>query len=188
MRILVCFLIFGITLDGWAAHPPLLPAPQQVAWTGKSVAIKGMINVVAHSPGSESVADSIQHFIKMVGGRSVQLTSQSASKSAFVITVMLDTDLPALRQNQEGYQLLVSPTQIELKAQTTTGLFWGYRTLQQLTDVESKSIAGCTIVDFPAFPIRGSCTMWVVVLFRLKRSNGTSIGFPIIKSIRFTGT
>ncbi|GAB4018992.1 family 20 glycosylhydrolase [Spirosoma migulaei] len=156
MRNLVCFLILLKTLDCLATHPPLLPAPQQVVWTEKSVGVKGVVSILAQSPGSAAVADSIRDFLKTVGGASVRLTSQALpAKGALVITVSLENELPALRQNQEGYQLLVSPGRIDLKALTATGLFWGYRTLQQLTDVKRKSIAGCTIIDFPAFPIRG---------------------------------
>ncbi|GAB3501896.1 family 20 glycosylhydrolase [Spirosoma knui] len=43
-----------------------------------------------------------------------------------------------------------------MSAATEQGLFWGYRTLQQLLQTKPQSsLAGCEIVDSPAFPIRG---------------------------------
>ncbi|WP_425291088.1 family 20 glycosylhydrolase [Spirosoma linguale] len=155
MRQLIFFLVLIQSLNGLAAHPPLLPAPRQVTWLGQSAGLRGSIAVVADSLGSESVADSVRQFIKTVGGADVRLASSSATSGGMVISIALDPHLPTLRQNREGYLLMVSPTRITLKALTATGLFWGYRTLQQLTDSKTRSIAGCTIVDFPAFPIRG---------------------------------
>ncbi len=54
----------------------------------------------------------------------------------------------------EGYQLIISPKGITVKAQTEQGMLWGIQTLQQLK-VQGKPLACGTITDTPAYPMRG---------------------------------
>ena len=54
----------------------------------------------------------------------------------------------------EGYQLIISPKGVTVKAQTEQGVLWGIQTLQQLK-VQGKPLACGTITDTPAYPMRG---------------------------------
>lgn len=54
----------------------------------------------------------------------------------------------------EGYQLIISPRGITVKAQTEQAILWGIQTLQQLK-VQGKPLACGTITDTPAYPMRG---------------------------------
>ena len=54
----------------------------------------------------------------------------------------------------EGYQLIVTPKGITVKAQTEQAILWGIQTLQQLM-VQGKPLACGTITDTPAYPMRG---------------------------------
>lgn len=55
----------------------------------------------------------------------------------------------------EGYQLIISPKGVTVKAQTEQGVLWGIQTLQQLK-VQGKPLACGTITDKPAYSIRGA--------------------------------
>ena len=54
----------------------------------------------------------------------------------------------------EGYQLIVTPKGVSIKAQTEQGILWGIQTLQQLK-FQGKTLACGTITDTPAYPMRG---------------------------------
>ncbi len=57
----------------------------------------------------------------------------------------------------EAYQLSVTPKKVTIKATTTTGVYRAKQTLNQLIDSRNKksSIPSCEITDWPAFRIRG---------------------------------
>lgn len=64
----------------------------------------------------------------------------------------------------EGYSLLVSPTEIRLTAKTAKGIFYGLQTLLQLLPLSidksggqfvSIPVKACTIIDYPRFGWRG---------------------------------
>jgi hypothetical protein len=74
-----------------------------------------------------------------------------------VVTGMV-THLSGVGANwEEAYRLKVTSDSIVLQAETAAGLFRGQQTLNQLTTtVDGKQfVAGCTIIDWPAFQIRG---------------------------------
>ena len=56
----------------------------------------------------------------------------------------------------EGYQLIVTPKGVKIKAVTEAGAFYARQTLSQMTrDNFVKEIQCCKIVDAPRFPYRG---------------------------------
>ena len=56
----------------------------------------------------------------------------------------------------EGYQLIVTPKGVKIKAVTEAGAFYARQTLSQMTrDNSVKEIQCCKIVDAPRFPYRG---------------------------------
>lgn len=154
--ICLLLLLFSLILSALAGHPPLLPAPQQIRWTNHTFPIKGTIGIAINAPGSRSVADSIKHWLDRFPGISVRQLPQPGNRSTTKrIDLRLDPN-GMFRDRPEGYSLIVSASSIQLSAATEQGLFWGYRTLQQLVQTKPQPfLAGCQIVDFPAFPIRG---------------------------------
>ena len=63
----------------------------------------------------------------------------------------------AIINQDEAYMLKVNSDSVVLTATTKMGLFRGRQTLRQLTFVKNgvEFIAGCSIVDWPAFRVRG---------------------------------
>jgi hypothetical protein len=67
-------------------------------------------------------------------------------------------NIPEVAANkEEGYVLKINADSAVLIATTRTGLYRGLQTVRQLTfeDNGEQFVAGCTIVDWPAFKIRG---------------------------------
>lgn len=137
-----------------AAPPALLPAPRQVTWTGEAFSLQGTIRVWTNDVQGFAVADSVASFLKQNGAQAKRSQPNEPNNGA---RVQLRLEPNGLFKNKpEGYSLTVANRQIVLTAATEQGLFWAYRTLQQLVPTESvRSLAGCRITDYPAFPVRG---------------------------------
>ncbi|UOG77444.1 beta-N-acetylhexosaminidase (plasmid) [Hymenobacter tibetensis] len=146
-------LLLGLT-PTLAAPPALIPAPRQLCWTTEAFALRGRIQVSTTAETTTALADSIVAFVRQQGAQA-ERTPANNEPSSSVIQLALE---PAgqFHQQPEGYSLTVSKRGIQLTAATEQGLFWGYRTLQQLLQTRpTLSFAGCRITDYPAFPIRG---------------------------------
>lgn len=90
-------------------------------------------------------------FIMNAGGEIVEHSSS-------VIEVELVPSIDEARLNRdEAYRLSVSNKRIKIEAVTEQGVYWAMQTLRQLEQKKGKrsSVAGCEIVDWPAFRIRG---------------------------------
>ncbi len=70
----------------------------------------------------------------------------------------LVTDIPQVEFNRdEAYKLKVFPDSVILEATTETGIFRGLQTIKQLVFEKNgkRYLKGCSIVDWPAFAVRG---------------------------------
>ncbi|MCE4563085.1 family 20 glycosylhydrolase [Maribellus sp. CM-23] len=87
---------------------------------------------------------------------STQLFDMADSSNCFVQRIV--SNIPDAQLNcDEAYRLKVSADSVILEATTETGLFRGQQTIKQLAYEKSgkRYLKGCTIVDWPAFRIRG---------------------------------
>ncbi len=87
---------------------------------------------------------------------STQSFDMADSSSRFVQRIV--SDIPDVQLNgDEAYRLQVSADSVVLEATTETGLFRGQQTIKQLAYEKNgkRYLKGCTIVDWPAFAIRG---------------------------------
>ncbi len=78
------------------------------------------------------------------------------SNSAFVQRLVRQIKAVPFNE-EEAYKLSISADSVILEATTKTGLFRGLQTVKQLTfESDGKRyLQGCTIIDWPAFQIRG---------------------------------
>lgn len=146
----ILFILVSLYAGIWAAQavdiPPLLPCPQKVVWTGEefllgetSVSLKGNKSFI----GRKLLAD-------------YSLRDNPSSRRTLSINIV--ENLPGIPMNQdEAYTLRVSSEEIQIEAVTETGAYRAIQTLRQLTAKRdgSLSVAGCEIIDWPAFRIRG---------------------------------
>lgn len=124
---------------------PLLPVPQQCRMTDCSFALgKTRLSTSVLRPEWEA-------FVVNGGG-------EVAENASSLISVELVPAIGEARLNQhEAYRLRVSAREIKVEATTEQGVYWALQTLRQLERKKGKKtrIAGCEIVDWPAFRVRG---------------------------------
>lgn len=123
----------------------LLPKPQLYKDTGKNFTM-GKVKL-----STPVLRPEWEVFIMNAGGEIVEHSSS-------VIEVELIPSIEEARLNgAEAYRLSVSNKRIKIEAVTEQGVYWAMQTLRQLERKKGKrsSVAGCEIVDWPAFRIRG---------------------------------
>lgn len=123
----------------------LLPKPQLCKDTGKNFTM-GKVKL-----STPVLRLEWEVFIMNAGGEIVEHSSS-------VIEVELVPSIDEARLNRdEAYRLSVSNKRIKIEAVTEQGVYWAMQTLRQLEQKKGKrsSVAGCEIVDWPAFRIRG---------------------------------
>ena len=123
----------------------LLPKPQLYKDTGKNFTM-GKVKL-----STPVLRPEWEVFIMNAGGEIVEHSSS-------VIEVELVPSIEDARLNgAEAYRLSVSNKRIKIEAVTEQGVYWAMQTLRQLERKKGKrsSVAGCEIVDWPAFRIRG---------------------------------
>ena len=123
----------------------LLPKPQLYKDTGKNFTM-GQVKL-----STPVLRPEWEVFIMNAGGEIVEHSSS-------VIEVELVPSIEEARLNgAEAYRLSVSNKRIKIEAVTEQGVYWAMQTLRQLERKKGKrsSVAGCEIVDWPAFRIRG---------------------------------
>lgn len=87
---------------------------------------------------------------------STQSFDMADSSSRFVQRIV--SEIPDVQLNgDEAYRLKVSADSVVLEATSETGLFRGQQSIKQLAYEKNgkRYLKGCTIVDWPAFAIRG---------------------------------
>ena len=129
-------------------HPALIPYPQRVEWNGQSFPCARYR--MDAPPGSEFAAAELDRILGAAGG--------SRSAGASRITLRLGPVGEAGKAGaNEAYSLAVTAKSITLTAPKAAGLFYGVETLRQLIVGERNrpAIAGCRMVDWPAFAWRG---------------------------------
>ena len=123
----------------------VLPKPQLCKDTGKNFTM-GKVKL-----STPVLRPEWEVFIMNAGGEIVEHSSS-------VIEVELVPSIDEARLNRdEAYRLSVSNKRIKIEAVTEQGVYWAMQTLRQLERKKGKrsSVAGCEIVDWPAFRIRG---------------------------------
>ena len=136
-------LVCAITLAQTSIS--LLPKPQLCKDTGKNFTM-GKVKL-----STPVLRPEWEVFIMNAGGEIVEHSSS-------VIDVELVPSIDEARLNRdEAYRLSVSNKRIKIEAVTEQGVYWAMQTLRQLEQKKGKrsSVAGCEIVDWPAFRIRG---------------------------------
>lgn len=145
MRIILTIFSLLFCFISQAGIPHLLPTPKEVKSNNQQFQV-GKISVE-----SNINTDAWTSYLESIGATIVE-------KSAKKVSIELVKQLENISLNKdEAYQLTVTKNKIVVKAMTERGAYWALQTLKQLViDKKGKtSFEGCTIVDYPAFRIRG---------------------------------
>lgn len=120
-----------------AAHPALIPLPQRVAWQTGAFPLGRETRIANEGAKPETLQrlrEALGHPLPVAKDGTLKLKKVS--------------NLPP-----EAYQLTVTPREIEIRASTDAGLFYGIQTLRQLNG--KNRIPACRIEDAPRFAWRG---------------------------------
>ena len=142
-----------ITTTLWASNEKPFVIPELRYWQGGegNTAISANTKVIYTNVELASVAEAMAEDYGLLFGK--EMKAKSASKGAtgaIVISLVSDKEL-----GDEGYSIDIAD-QITLNAQTTTGAYWGTRTLLQMLEAsQGASLPKGSIRDWPDYPMRG---------------------------------
>jgi len=136
----------------------IVPAPAQLV-PGQGTFTASRTVLVRYSDPADTelgaLAELLGGFVEAQTGVR-QWNGSTPGASAGLITLVLDAAAPS--QSDEAYSLTVTPDEVELRAGTHKGLFYGIQTLRQLLASRrsgSLTIPAVEIHDAPRFPYRG---------------------------------
>ena len=150
-------LFLAAALLGFAFSTPLhaenekpFVVPELTQWNGADgqtvlshrIVVKGKKSVV------KPIADALASDYKALTGKPLTLVSQAAHGD-IVLQLKADNGL-----GDEGYRLEVGD-RIVISAATSRGLYWGTRTLLQLSQQYGDNMPRGTAVDVPQYAMRG---------------------------------
>ena len=138
----------------------ILPKPAKLLSKKGQFLITTDTRIVLDSdnPELKKSADFLVDFLKR--GSGLQLKTESSRESKDAINLRLDNNI----ENEEGYQLSVTPFEVTISAKTGAGVFYGIQTLLQLmpTNIfkaDNKAgripVSCVEITDEPRFSYRG---------------------------------
>jgi hexosaminidase len=138
----------------------IIPQPLSVESTGSSFEINSNTNI--YCDGNIQSVDQFVSHLKTSTGYALNIAPISTASHKNAILFAIDDKLDV---GLEGYQLKITPDEIQLSALTEHGIFNGIQTLRQLLPAKFESkkaqkgpfyIASGTITDKPEFAYRGS--------------------------------
>lgn len=147
-KLLTLMIVIAITQLAQAGIEHLLPKPQQI--TENSSVNPFVLDKV--SVTAPNLADDFQEWIITECAGTIVTANATAS-----IEVQMVASVAGAEFQDEAYKLTVTSDKITIQATTRQGAYWALQTLKQLANgaVGSVTIPACTIVDWPAFRIRG---------------------------------
>ena len=166
MNKLVCLVVsmlFSLSIFSQTAREiAIIPEPVSIQQLKGTFTLPSKISIYAFNPQvlKQSVEVLKQHFKKAAGQSATSVTSSALSTISLQLNSVGNNTL-----GKEGYQLMVTPKNITIKANEAAGVFYGVQTLLQLfpKDIEDTVRASnvqwrapcVTITDYPRFGWRG---------------------------------
>lgn len=137
----------------------IIPHPNHLTQNEGEFALKKKATIYASSPELKTVGEYFAAKINASTGYKISVTEQLADPG---ISLIIDQ---ALDVNEEGYTLEVTPQEVQVRAKTPQGAFYGMQTFMQLLPAEIESpttvrgvawtAAAVSIKDEPRFSYRG---------------------------------
>jgi len=132
-------LLLGIAVFniGCTTKPSIIPLPQQISVGSGAFAIDSStsIRLSDKQPGLESAAELFAGVIKPSSGIDLPIEQASAESRGNAISLVLENR----GLGDEGYELDVTKTGIEITASTPQGIFYGLQSLRQLLPPQIES-------------------------------------------------
>ena len=148
-----CFLLFLCTSNALAdVNPKPFVIPELTQWQGSEGQFNpsGRIAVRGNNKELMRVAQAFAADYKTMTGKELKVVKSKGKTGDFVFSLKKDNTL-----GSEGYQMNITD-KAEICAATTQGIFWGTRTLLQLSEQsEALTLPQGSAVDVPEYKMRG---------------------------------
>ncbi len=127
----------------------VIPYPQQVVLGGNDFTFTDKLSVVVDKKASEAdrfAAEELVRDLKREWNINANVTSEKKGKS-----IVLTRSNASRKLNEQGYQLTSSENEVDIRANSEAGLFYGTQTLLQLIKKSRDGylIPGIEITDWP---------------------------------------
>ena len=146
------------------AKESLIPKPVSLAATGSSFKIKPETDIFIKGDNDllVGIGSYLANLLKPSTGYDISVSASGENNTTghFLLELVEDESL-----GKEGYELLITKDQVNLKASQPAGLFYGIQTIRQLLPAnvernnqqnEAWEIATGTIRDYPEYEYRGA--------------------------------
>lgn len=134
----------------------IIPQPVSITEHAGVFQLSSTLKIVVPAMNKEvlPVAQLLSKGMAHPEGRGPAVTASGATAAGSIV-LMLNKTRNAVT-GDEGYQLQIHPSRIEIRANKPAGLFYGVQTLLQLIPSgTNQSIPCLSIIDFPRFAWRG---------------------------------
>lgn len=152
LLLVACILLPGTGQAANNKKPFVIPELQE--WQGaQGTFAPGATSRIVYASKDPEVARIARQFAadyEILCGRQLQVIQGRASAGDFVLSISGDS-----RLGEEGYALRIAD-RVSISAPNTKGLFWGTRTILQMTEqAGDQSLAKGTARDYPDYAMRG---------------------------------
>lgn len=132
---------------------PIIPFPAHLVPANGDFAINKNTSIVVQNEEFRQDAIALKELVKEIDGITLH---ESKKENKNCIILKKDNNI----ESDEGYHLLIVPSEIIISARTSAGLFWGIETVRQLLPVSNSpinelKIPAVEITDQPAYGWRG---------------------------------
>ena len=155
--ILSLLLMSVITLHAQRADYSVVPMPQQIHLTGKSMFRLSASTRIVYPEADEEMernARFLQDYVREITGIRPVLSTNVLQSRGDVIRLVIGGDI----KHDEGYTLSVSQKGVAIKGRTAAGVFYGIQTFRKAMPVGKTAFVGLPaveIIDAPRFTYRG---------------------------------
>ena len=144
-----------------ASSPQIVPLPVSLATNGETFMLSSSARIVVTSGGDNAVAvaNELAAILRPSTGYALPVSQDTAAAGDIALGLSGSSSL-----GDEGYQLDVNATSVQIEAFAPAGLFYGVQTLRQLLPPWIKSatpqpgpwtMPGVSITDYPRYQYRG---------------------------------
>lgn len=146
---LVAALFFATTITSFAQNPKPFVVPEIQQWKGA----EGTTNVtrIVANKNTEKVARQLAEDWKEMFGQELPVVKNAKVASSDIVLT-----LNKKVKGEEAYMLVFTNNGSTLSASTTTGLYWGTRTMLQIAEQSAERNFPCGVInDKPMYKLRG---------------------------------
>jgi hexosaminidase len=157
---------FTLPLVAVAAHNPLLPRPQEIKYGTSRLRVEGLVIGFASSPTEQDrfAAGELAFRLEKRAHVAVHVSEGRPAQRRIVLRrTGSGPDLPQPDEHpgpdsREAYTIKVTPDGAEIRANSSTGLFYGVQTLLQLVEgtATEAALPEVEIHDWPSLAYRGT--------------------------------